>query len=227
MNVLDSQVEALAFNYLSFGALTVLNNLWTWLALLTAAFSFWKIRSSGCPEPEISDPTREPITEAPIPEAVTPSPPVESVTVSDVVPLAVTDDVDGVRKGKFTVYYEEEGDDDDAQCMRGEREGSLTLTLTEGCEGEWWEKWERLLRLRNGVSEDGWYTCQDLTELNGNVVRLWDGGFRCRESWYSYSCVDLTKLCSSYLSFDKTPTQFEQISEAKAESESITKNVAT
>ncbi|MED6133754.1 hypothetical protein PIB30_031070 [Stylosanthes scabra] len=190
MNVLvDSPLEALAFNYLSFGVLTLLNNLWTWLALLTAALSFWKIRSSGCPEPDISAPAREPIVEAPVREAVTPL--VESVTVREVAPLAVTDDVDGVRKGKFTVYYEEEGDDEDAQCMRGESEGSLTLTLTEGCEAEWWEKWERLLRLRNGVSENGWYTCQDLTELNGNVVRLWDGGFRCRESWYSYSCVDV------------------------------------
>ncbi|XLT86833.1 hypothetical protein HN873_008586, partial [Arachis hypogaea] len=195
MNVLDSQVEALVFNYLTFGFLTLLNNFWTWLALLTAALSFWKIRSSVCPEPEIGDPTRELVVEAAIPEAVTPL--VESAAVVDAAPLAVTEDVDGVRKGKFTVYYEEEGDDEGAQCMRGEREGSLTLTLPlmawreEGCEVEWWEKWERLLRLRNGVNEGGWYTCQDLTELNGNVVRLWDGGFRCRESWYSYSCVDV------------------------------------
>jgi hypothetical protein len=47
------------------------------------------------------------------------------------------------------------------------------------------------LKLRNGENENGWYTCQDLTELNGNVVKIWDGGLRfvgsCikEESWYN------------------------------------------
>ena len=187
--VLDSPVEALAFNYLSFGFLTLLNNLWTWLALLTAALSFWKIRSAGCPKPAPAP--LDPTTEPPVPEALTP---LAEPAVRDAVPSAVTngdaEDVDGVRKGKFAVYYEK--DDEDAQCRRGESEWSLTAwEEREGCEAEWWERWERLLRLRNGVSGNGWYTWQDLTELNGNVVRLWDGGLRCRESWYTSSCVDV------------------------------------
>ncbi|XP_061369055.1 uncharacterized protein LOC133311940 [Gastrolobium bilobum] len=190
MNVLDSNVEALAINYLSYGMLTTLNNLWTWVALLTAALSFWKIRSVGSlkPKPDEpsfvgSDPVKVPLT----PEAVT------AVIEPARQTVVVGDDVDAVRKGKFTVYYEE-----DMQCGRG-GEGLLTAAEDweerEGSESEWWSKWERVLKLRNGENENGWYTCQDLTELNGNVVRLWDsglsfgGGSFTRESWCSTSCI--------------------------------------
>lgn len=202
MNVLDSNVEALAFNYLNFGLLTILNNLWTWVALLTAALSFWKIRSAGCPKLKQSDP----ITLRPDPVNEPLRPPFEAVTAETVAPgekltavpvsgNGVAEDVDGVRKGKFTVYYEE----DDMQCRRGESNGLLTVTAEgweEGRESEWWKRWEKVLRFRNGENENGWYTCQDLTELNGNVVRFWDGGLRfgggcfTGESWYSSSsCI--------------------------------------
>ncbi|CAJ1975726.1 unnamed protein product [Sphenostylis stenocarpa] len=166
MNVLDSNVEALAFNYLSFGLLTALNNLWTWLALLTAALSFWKIRSSGCPKPK-PEPDTQPST---VPHQLTPS---EEKTEPARVNANVAEDVDGVRKGKFTVYYEEH-----VQCTCDcESEGfAAACEESEGSETEWWKRWERLLRLRNGENENGWYTWQDVTELNGNVVRLWDGG---------------------------------------------------
>ncbi|KAJ1439962.1 hypothetical protein SESBI_02187 [Sesbania bispinosa] len=185
MNVLDSHVEALAFNYLNFGLLTILNNLWTWLALLTAALSYWKIRSTGCPKPKsnnpvpiLPDPIAEPLFE---PDAVTP----EAETPRQ------TPVVDGVTKGKFTVYYK----DEDMQCGPLESDGLLTAFEGEGRESEWWKCWERVLMFRNGENENGWYTCQDLTELNGNVVRFWDGGLRfgsgsfTRESWYSSSCI--------------------------------------
>ncbi|KAK7328719.1 hypothetical protein VNO77_22836 [Canavalia gladiata] len=192
MNVLDSNVEALAFNYLSFGLLTALNNLWTWVALLTAAVSFWKIRFAGCPKPE----ERTSIGPDPVIDTLTPNEvtaektePARQTAVSD----GVSEDVEGVRKGKFTVYYEE-----DMQCACVESEWFLEEweeKEREGSESEWWKRWERLLRLRNGENENGWYTWQDLTELNGNVVRLWDGGFRfgggsfVRESWYNSSCI--------------------------------------
>ena len=192
MNVLDSNVEALAFNYLSFGLLTALNNLWTWLALLTAAFSFWKIRSTGCLKPE------------PKPEAqVQAQPYIRPDRVADLLTVEKTEPTqqdavlvpfspsllqgeNGARKGKFTVYYEK---DMDMQGTCGEREGLLTAwEEKEGTETEWWKRWERLLRLRNGENENGWYTWQDLTELNGNVVRFWDCGLSgsfVRESWYN------------------------------------------
>ncbi|XP_020238304.1 uncharacterized protein LOC109817468 [Cajanus cajan] len=194
MNVLDSNVEALAFNYLSFGLLTALNNLWTWLALLTAALSFWKIRSKPMPMP-MPMPEAQTST-GPHPVALTPT----VVALEETKPLTraavrkgVTEDVDGGRKGKFTVYYEE-----DMQCTCVGREGFSTALeeREEGLETEWWKKWAGLLRLRNGESENGWYTWQDLTELNGNVVRLWDGGLAgsfATESWYNNSsCINVS-----------------------------------
>ncbi|KAL2338814.1 hypothetical protein Fmac_013260 [Flemingia macrophylla] len=50
------------------------------------------------------------------------------------------------------------------------------LTVTEAVDGrdEWWESWERFLRIRRGQNPKGCYTFQDLTALNGSVVRLWD-----------------------------------------------------
>ncbi|XP_004488125.1 uncharacterized protein [Cicer arietinum] len=196
MNILiDSNVEALAFNYLNFGLVTILNNLWTWLALLTAALSFWKIRSSGCPksvDPNsiIPDPVKKPLL------------PFEDVTDKIISPRKTLtvgcDEVDGVRKGKFTVYYEE-----DMQCGRRESTGDnfcyRLLPVAEGWvpeeretrETEWWRCWEKVLTLRNGENENGWYTCQDLTELNGNVVKFWDGGCITKESWYGSSCMSV------------------------------------
>ncbi|VVB05214.1 unnamed protein product [Arabis nemorensis] len=63
---------------------------------------------------------------------------------------------DGVTKGKLTVYYDDQ-----------EIDGESTTVHYGG--GEWWE---RVVRMRNEA--DGWYRYVDLTEVNGNVVRLWD-----------------------------------------------------
>lgn len=175
--LLDSHVEALAFNYLNFAALTILNNLWTWLALLTAALSFWRIRSSSHPVPKHNNPVAEPLLSESQPLAAETEAPAPRKILTAVVNGGSVD-VDGVTKGKFTVYYYNE--EEDMQCSGGEREEVLTAAFDggEGCETEWWKCWETVLRVRNGESEKGWYTCQDLTELNGNVVRLWDGGLR-------------------------------------------------
>ncbi|QCE13601.1 uncharacterized protein LOC114164158 [Vigna unguiculata] len=189
MNVLDSNVEALAFNYLSFGLLTALNSLWTWLALLTAALSFWKIRSAGYPRPRPTSkpmpetrPSAEPARQTPNKEKTQPTR--EAVNANG----GAEEDVDGLTKGKFTVYY-----DGHVQCTCDSESENEGCGERERSGTEWWERWERLLRLRNGESENGWYTWQDVTELNGNVVRLWDGGLTgsfARESWYNSSnCI--------------------------------------
>ncbi|WJX24504.1 hypothetical protein P8452_13604 [Trifolium repens] len=182
--LLDSNVEALAFNYLNFGLITILNNLWTWLALLTAALSFWKIRSSGCPKESTSVKVDSDVSNS----AVS----VKDITAETETPKKILtdvfDEVDGVRKRKFTMYYE-----DDMQCELIESSSSCYDRLLPVAEGEleWWKCWEKVLKLRNGENENGWYTCQDLTELNGNVVKIWDGGLRfvgsCikEESWYN------------------------------------------
>lgn len=165
MQVLEdsSPLDALAFNYqLSFGFLTFLNNLWTWLA-----FSFWKIPS---PEPELLPPPSD--KPDPVPDVSEPDDADSVLLPAVVIRNGAADDVDGVTKGKlkFALYYE-----DDIDRSDGALTGEWEWEEREGIRGEWWEGWERLLRMRRGESENGWYTCQDLTALNGNVVRLWDG----------------------------------------------------
>ncbi|CAK8563948.1 unnamed protein product [Lathyrus sativus] len=178
MNILeDSPLEALAFNYLSFD---FFNNLWTWLAVI-----FWRIRT---PNPELLPPS---IHDSPSdkPDAV-PELLVEPCHDNDNVPVrvhsnGVVNDVDGVTKGKmkFTSYYYE----DDVDVVNRKCNETLTLTaeLWEDREErlEWWEK---LLKTRTGENENGWYTCQDLTALNGNVVRFWEessSSFRYVSLW--------------------------------------------
>ncbi|GMI92643.1 hypothetical protein like AT3G43110 [Hibiscus trionum] len=192
--LLDSRVEALAFNYVSFGIFTLVNNLWTWVAVITAAVSFWRIRAAGAATSSCSVKSHEQspsssVTDRPILEVE--EKPTASHVVSDSVPApasvtrtSVSQLVcnDGVTKGgmpKLTVYYENaiggesdvDGDTTETEWCSGEgyrNEGS--------CGGEWWESWERVLRFRKG--ETGWYRYQDLTAINGNVVRLWDDSCR-------------------------------------------------
>ncbi|OIW00208.1 hypothetical protein TanjilG_29198 [Lupinus angustifolius] len=171
---MDSPFEALLFNYSTFNFLTLfINNLWTWLAAAT----FWKFSST---KPEFLQLPHSPVFDQPDPipevlesDAVT----TEPACVPSSMVANVCDDVDGVRKGKVTIYFE-----DDVECDNGEvlnvvgkwEEGDGVRY--NGCESEWWENWERLLKLKVGENENGWYTWQDLTDINGNVVRLWDSG---------------------------------------------------
>ncbi|KAJ7979203.1 putative Transmembrane protein [Quillaja saponaria] len=83
----------------------------------------------------------------------------------------------GMIKGKFALYFYD--DEDERECDGGEltplteewEEESNHLGGSNGCESET-EWWEKMLRLRSGDKE--LYKYQDLTKLNGNVVRLWD-----------------------------------------------------
>ena len=52
--------------------------------------------------------------------------------------------------------------------------GSLGAVVRGGDDG-WCENWENLWRMRIG-DDMGWYRYQDLRVMDGNVVRLWDGG---------------------------------------------------
>ncbi|KAE8665288.1 Plant invertase/pectin methylesterase inhibitor superfamily protein [Hibiscus syriacus] len=183
--LLDSPLEALAFNYLSFGIFTVLNNLWTWIAVLTAALSFWRIRAaavssryvqSNDPKPSTSISDRAPDESPPVPEPDNKPTPSASVAETSVWPLVCR----GVTRGKFklTVYHDDDGEKSDVDVdvdsgVRGMGPGD-----GGGECNQWWESWEGVLKLRNG--ETGWYKYQDLTALNGNVVRLWDESCKCR-----------------------------------------------
>ncbi|CAA7030017.1 unnamed protein product [Microthlaspi erraticum] len=197
MATLDSPLEALAFEYASFGVLAVVNNVWTWIAVVTAAVSFWRIRvtttievvdGNGCgllEELSGSKSVQECIHLEPQemagPAKDTAAKVKETVKKTKVWEPLMCDD--GVTKGKLTMHYYEEDVDGG---RRAESDGELTTVNYGGglgnC-GEWWEKWERVLKMRNGEDE-GWYRYVDLTVINGSVVRLWDdngtrNGGRC------------------------------------------------
>ncbi|KAL2481935.1 Uncharacterized protein Adt_34901 [Abeliophyllum distichum] len=119
MNIaLDSPLEALAFTYVGYGFLTAVHNIWTWIALVTAAFSFWKIRALSDSEP-ISRARHGPSpslgsnvaewVEAPAAK------PVELPAIS--IPEETKFNECGT-KGKFTLYYNDEGD-----CREGGEDG--------------------------------------------------------------------------------------------------------
>lgn len=169
MNGLDSPFEALAFNCLSYDVLTVIiNNIWTWVAVLTAgAVSFFlRVRASSgrshsksdsvCFNPDSS-------------KIVSPSSRSDCEVVepasTPVMAVRAVDSTDGVTRGKFVVYYyaeeERENVSDGEECEERVDDGDGDL------DGHAW-------RERIGEWEMGWYRFQDLTVLDGNVVRLWD-----------------------------------------------------
>ncbi|GAV70954.1 hypothetical protein CFOL_v3_14451 [Cephalotus follicularis] len=192
MSVLDSPLEALALDYVSFGFLTMVNNLWTWVAVITAAVSLWRIRAAAADATTFSvkvDPhaaclDRSSNGSHPCPEASSPEPaPSASAPAPGTSPSKCDVSDDRVTKGKFIMYYEGERED------KGEGEGQLRVVKEwgynggEGC-GEWWESWERVMSIR--MEYLGWYRCQDLTAINGSVVRLWD---ECRIGRYNSGCA--------------------------------------
>ncbi|KAK9274433.1 hypothetical protein L1049_021680 [Liquidambar formosana] len=191
MNVLDSQLEALAFSYLSFGLLTIVNNLWTWVAVITAAVSFWRLKAAGSPKSVPQGPILDQNTTGSEPASASASasppcdsteeepavaPPSTSASISGVTAAVRADIDEEVTKGKFTVYYEDDRESDGDMVVDGEWEGCDGAEgLGEGC-GEWSDGWERMMRVRMG--DLGWYRFQDTTVLDGSVVRLWDGSRR-------------------------------------------------
>ncbi|KAM6583651.1 hypothetical protein CsatB_010653 [Cannabis sativa] len=181
MNVLDSPLEALVFNYVSFGFFTFVNNLWTWVAVLTAAVSFWKIRATTVDGPPGVSPScddRCSIT----PSAPPPTEPASALASASVSGHVAEDNgADNVvlTKGrKFSLYYEINNGE-----LTESDGGVETVVVEEYCGddncgvGGWWER----SMLKRRLDEKSWYRYQDLTELNGNVVRLWDDDY-CRIS---------------------------------------------
>lgn len=203
MNVLDFPLEALAFDYVSFGFFTFVNNLWTWIAVITAAVSFWKIRAAGasagglfsvvspdpCDDRSSTEPPAPPKSDEPPPTSsnvtspeLTPAPAPASASITGHV------EDDGVSKGrKVTLYYYE----DNGELTEETEEGD---GVEEFSGGDGWESyWVRMFETRLG--EKSWYRHQDLTELNGNVVRLWDG---CCRSGENAVLLQRSKRCVSW-----------------------------
>ncbi|KAK4266059.1 hypothetical protein QN277_027032 [Acacia crassicarpa] len=177
MNALHSPLDALAFDYATFGFFTLVNNHWTWFALLTAAFSLWKIRAKPHSPPPPTPPP-PPSTDKKLDgcPSTGDEPPVGKIFLYET-PTGTSADVfsagDGLIKGKFTVYYEEDRECEPyEEVTEAEAETAAFCHGGCGCKSEWSEKWDKMLEFRMGVK--GWYMNQDLTDLNGNVVRFWD-----------------------------------------------------
>lgn len=194
MNALESSpFDVVAVDFLSFGFFTVVNNLWTWVAVVTAAVSFWKIRASAPSVLSVAEPCHDRNSKSKGFESIsengflTESAAGHHNTVGQMektVPkpsaglITVGHGDDRVNtKGKLTVYYCEESyassccSETTTSTKGMEQSEEVGCEFVLGLDGsiEWWE---RMLRFRRGGSS--WYRCQDLTVLNGNVVRLWN-----------------------------------------------------
>ncbi|XP_010536252.1 PREDICTED: uncharacterized protein LOC104811289 [Tarenaya hassleriana] len=186
MVTVDLRLEALAFNYVSFGIFSVVNNLWTWIAVATAAVSFWRIRAttggdssspmmidhcSAVSEEIGAESENKASPNDDIEPQSTGTPAVETATAIWTPLMCGV----GVTKGKLTAYYENDGesDNDDGELTaisNGVKKGKLMLYYDGDRERD--SNDGGVLRTMNG--EDDWYRYVDLTVINGNVVRLWD-----------------------------------------------------
>lgn len=174
----SSPLEALAFNYATFGIFTVVNHLWAWVAVITAAISFWRIRTTSFSDkPDHQQPCIHRNTSGS--QLAQPSANTSSAEAAPPCPIPArppVNDVDGVTEGsKYTLYYnyyegqrESDGDGEATSVVKEWRDDD---GVSSSCV-DWWE-WERL-RMRARIGDMGWYRCQDLTVVNGNVIRLWD-----------------------------------------------------
>lgn len=198
-DAIDSRVEALAFQYVSFGLFTVVNNLWTLVAVVTAAVSVWSIRAATGSSAVRR--RRQPktalqcgdggavggsngdgrITErrpAVVPEGSAPAATTDgSSAASTSAGYPRSELGDSVTRGrrKFTAYYKDDGECERDAAAAAEQEEEEEEDAGEGGScggGEWWESWERVLKARNG--DMWWYRCQDTGVINGAVVRLWE-----------------------------------------------------
>ncbi|XP_042003819.1 uncharacterized protein LOC121752793 [Salvia splendens] len=156
----DSPLEALAFNYLSYGLLAAVNNVLAWIAAVTTAVSFWRMRILPATDCHV-DAAAEQVAES------------EAAVVPARAAPCVVLERQGSTKMKFSLYYKEEeeeedlwGDDEDGGEIE---ESGVSLGFEIG--GNW--EWDAAIALRRG--DLGFYTWQDRTVLSGNVVRLWEG----------------------------------------------------
>ncbi|XAR51107.1 hypothetical protein NMG60_11005645 [Bertholletia excelsa] len=184
MNTLESPLEALALDNLSFGFFTIVNNVWTWVAVVTAAVSFWRLKSIGAGARELKS---EGSSENPAGSNLDPAPAPDPAIPAPMPAVSTLETTMATTRGKFTLYYEdEEGDERGSAVAAGERDcgrgsgGWVGEVVSRG--GGWCEGWEVMLRTRKGETGSGWYRWQDVTVLDGSVVRLWDGETRWRSA---------------------------------------------
>lgn len=177
MNALDSPVEALALDYVSYGFFTAVNNmLAAWISTVTAALGFWRIGPSSPPRPEQRGRTKDaasasctPIVDRGLEEIELADEPAKLVPTQGGTNCNSAFETDNCTKGKFVMYYR----NDDSREGGVEPVDGVAAAASEKFL-RWSDMdWERKMAIRMG--DMGWYRCQDLAVLNGSVVRLWDG----------------------------------------------------
>ncbi|KAA8534744.1 hypothetical protein F0562_029814 [Nyssa sinensis] len=150
-----------------------------------AAVSFWRIRAAGSLKshhpcgrnPDDQSPTKA-VSVSPAPDTAATLAPASASTLASwttaMTPSVCAVETDGATKGKFTVYYENDREVSDGELtLTGDGDFGNGVVVVGG--GDWCDGWERTLRMRMGLGDMGWYRYQDLTVLDGKVVRLWDG----------------------------------------------------
>lgn len=177
MNVLaDSNPEILAFNCVSFSFFTIVNNVWTWVAVITAAVSIWRMKyfAAGCTTSSSSCNVLSGLLPSKCDQTLNGSissddEPASSDSASAIGLISHGENEIAVTKGvKFIdAYYVDKQEVDGELTVEDEND----LQAVEGCR-ERWESWDKELKMRMG--DVSWYRYQDLTDLNGNVVRFWD-----------------------------------------------------
>ncbi|KAL0338855.1 UNVERIFIED_CONTAM: hypothetical protein Sangu_1407600 [Sesamum angustifolium] len=190
MNALDSPLEALALNYLSYGFFTAVNNIWAWVAVITAAVSFWRIRALSSASVSTPEPRRWSQDTASSTSSSAPPKVAERVAVG---PAAVstageaqlssapaktscpTLGREASTKTKFSLYYGEVDFREDDEGGENENDGDGAAVVGEKSGRYLSEDWERMMVVVR-MGDMGWYRWQDRAVFDGSVVRLWDQG---------------------------------------------------
>ncbi|KZV18260.1 hypothetical protein F511_34073 [Dorcoceras hygrometricum] len=166
MNALDSPLA------LSYGFLTAVNKM---LAAWAAAFGFWRMGHSSPPRPDHRGRTKDAAT-------TSSAPPLLEMEMADepakVAPtrggtdfITALETTENSTRGKFFLYYSD--DDSREGGADGDDDDGVAATAGSKKFRRWSDvDWERKMEIRMG--DMGWYSGQDLTALNGSVVRLWD-----------------------------------------------------
>lgn len=177
MNALDSPLQSLALNYLSYRVITAaVNNICSWIAVFLEAVGFW---ASSLPEPRGCRRLHHAASTPPCSQAAT--------TVEAAIEPAIKDssspkgllsrnwcmmESECSPKGKFIMHYNDEDDlseSDDQGGEEGEDHGGGVMMVNEKSSSR---RWNEMMVVRMG--DMGWYRFQDLEVLDGSVVRLWD-----------------------------------------------------
>ncbi|XP_009780582.1 uncharacterized protein LOC107769213 [Nicotiana tabacum] len=193
MSALESPLEALAFNYLSFGLYTVVNNIWTWLAVIAAAFSFWRIKTSSAllkPALVRGDFSDDASPSLPQTAFVPPSEHVEtvaadepastsrgpSITAPTTISPSVVFHIVHSTKGRLTTYFKQDDVlgpcDDYVDCRDSTDKG-------ESISSQWVQS---SIFSNNGTVEMEDLMCNDWYQSWEKVIRTKKGEI----GWYSY-----------------------------------------